>query len=413
MEHVSSVSENLEAVGVAVEVLRALDGKDVTDHLAAGHSMEDLVRIEPGEELRRLQLPKSPAKRFADVAMKPVEWLWTGYIPAGKVTMLDGDPGIGKTAIALDLCARLTNGQLMPDGTGCDAGAIIYCSVEDDVDDTLAPRIHAAGVNMQKAHYLSEIGGVFLNLTEHARHIEAAIIETGARLVVIDHLFGLATGIDMVGDPGAVSAVMKTLKDIAGRTGAAFLVLRHNVKSREGKAQNRGSGSVQIAAAARSGLMVDRPGDPQAEIQENPQLAQYKSSVGQVRTNLEYRLEERIIDNPANPEQKISTVVVKWLGATSLRADQLNAQRSGANKREATPNQVNADEFLLAQLAKAESMGTGVEVRALKARGLDVGLSKHALHDAFHRLDVKSSGPRGKGGTAVWWMEPDQADLEL
>jgi len=412
-KHVQKVMQTLQELPVPVQCFRSRSGKDITDHLNAGHTLEDLIPVtDPATELKRISLPRSPAKSFSAVKMKPVDWLWKGYIPAGKVTMLDGDPGQGKTAISLDLCSRITNGEQWPDNTGCDAAHVIYVSTEDDVDDTLAPRMAAAGVNFHNASYIDEVNGVPVNLQDHLDDIEAAITHTGSVFLVLDHILALIKDKDSNSATEA-SSVMRNIRDVARRTGCAIMVLRHLNKSGVGPAWTRGIGSGQFAAVVRSGLMVDRPGDHADDEQQNPVFGQYKSSVGPNMGSLEYRLDQVLIDNPTQPDQKIETVKVKWLGASSLRADQFNAERRKEKSRTPTESQAAARDFLEAQLAAAESPETAVDVADLRSKGESIGISKQALYSARDAVSAKSTGNRGKSGSAGWYIPPDQSDMEF
>ena len=415
--HGEVVKASLEAAGLTVSLFHSATlevGSDLTDHLEAGHGVGALVPIHDlatfGAHFRpeapeAPEAPKSPALRFSDVVMKPVEWVWTGKIPKGKVTLLGGDPGVGKTAVSLDICARITRGHPMPDGTACDPGAVLYCSIEDDVDDTLAPRFHAAGVDMAKAFYISEVDGEFLNLTEHEAELEAAIRDTSARLVVIDHLVGLATGIDTNSEPAKVAKVMMSLRAIAGKTGTAFLVLQHLNKSGTGAAMMRGSGSIQIAAAARSGLIIARPGNIHDEEQQNPQLAQYKSSVGKVGRSIEYELVEKIVDNPANPEQRIPTVRVEWLAETDLRADQFNAQTNPHyGEKQPTHKQSQVIEFLKEHLSGAVDHQTGIPGSHIVEVAKKHGIAQAMVYRVKEAAGVQASGQEGKSGPSLWWI---------
>ncbi len=291
----------------------------------------------------------------------------------------------------------------MPDGTACDPGAVLYCSIEDDVDDTLAPRFQAAGVDMTRAFYISEVDGEFLNLTEHEAELEAAIRETSARLVVIDHLSGLACGVDTASS-GEITAVMMSLRAIAGKTGTAFLVLQHLNKSGTGAAMMRGSGSIQIAAAARSGLIIARPGNIHDEEQQNPQLAQYKSSVGKVSRSIEYELVEHIIDNPANPEQRIPTVRVEWLAETDLRADQFNAQTDPYGERKPTHKQSQVIEFLKEHLSGAVDHQTGIPGSHIVEVAKKHGIAQAMVYRVKEAAGVQASGQQGKSGHSLWWI---------
>ena len=95
------------------------------------------------------EAPKPVVRRVADVARERVTWLWPGYLPVGKVVVLDGDPGLGKSTLTADLAARVTVGKPMPDGSGGgEPGAVVLLSAEDGLADTIAPRLELAGADL-------------------------------------------------------------------------------------------------------------------------------------------------------------------------------------------------------------------------------------------------------------------------
>src|SRR4051794_27222101 len=89
----------------------------------------------------------------ADVPTKPLNWLWQGWIPLGKISLLDGDPNLGKSLIAADIASRVSSGREMPDGTkGIKGDVELWCS-EDDLEDTVRPRLQVAGANLRRIRY--------------------------------------------------------------------------------------------------------------------------------------------------------------------------------------------------------------------------------------------------------------------
>jgi RecA-family ATPase len=144
--------------------------------------------------------------RLADVEPETVDWLWQGRIPVGKLVTLDGDPGLGKSTLTTDISATVTTGGAWPDGSQCHhPGAVLLMSAEDGLSDTIRPRAGAAGADLTKVHavegisIVNESGEVTLRppTLEDIAALEHAIIETGARLLVIDVVMAyLPTGTD-------------------------------------------------------------------------------------------------------------------------------------------------------------------------------------------------------------------------
>ncbi len=235
-------------------------GADWLDVFAASGSeslLDDLVSAEqwqPGMPVGVL---------LSDVKPERVSWLWPGRLPLGKLTVLDGDPGKGKSTLSLDLSARLTRGDIMPDGSGggFPAGVVIL-SGEDGLADTIVPRLIAAGADLSRVVALascpdSEGDGEHPPvLPDDLPTIRAAIARVGAKLAIIDPLMAyLSDGTNSHKDQD-IRRVLFRVAALAEETGAAVLVVRHLNKATGGVALYRGGGSIGIIGAARSGLLV-------------------------------------------------------------------------------------------------------------------------------------------------------------
>jgi RecA-family ATPase len=125
------------------------------------------------------------------VETKPVTWLWKRRIPAGKVTMFDGDPDLGKSVVTLDIAARVSKGRKFPDGAPCEAGNVLVCNVEDGADDTIVPRLKAHGADLERVYLFSSVpdehGGTrLLELPRDLAALEAKVRQRKARLLIID-----------------------------------------------------------------------------------------------------------------------------------------------------------------------------------------------------------------------------------
>ena len=101
--------------------------------------------------------PGAVLRCFRDITPKPLLWLWPGRIPLGKLTLLIGDPGLGKSLLTNDVASRVTRGTLFPDGAACEVGSVILLSAEDDAADTIRPRLDAAGADVSRAHVLEAV----------------------------------------------------------------------------------------------------------------------------------------------------------------------------------------------------------------------------------------------------------------
>src|SRR6266700_2285011 len=231
---------------------------------------------------------------LSQVETQEVHWLWDKHLPLGKITLLDGDPGMGKSLLAINLAARVSSGLPMPDGTPGQQGGVILIAPEDNAVDTLKPRLQAAGGDPSRVLLLNRVEGLDTKKRAVVDHpfsiahdlelVEKAIKRTNALLLVLDPLMAvLGQSIDSSRDQ-AIREVFTPLAQLAERTGCAILIIRHLTKGTSDNALYRGAGSIGIIAAARTGLLVAQdPSDENKRI-----LATTKNNLSQRATNLSY-----------------------------------------------------------------------------------------------------------------------------
>ena len=193
---------------------------------------------------------------FSSVQQRKVDWLWYPYIPYGKITILQGDPGEGKSTFILNVVALLTKGNKMPDGTGGNiAQTVIYQCAEDDIADTIKPRLVAAGADCDKVAYIIDDNN---ELTFEDSRIEEVLQKTGAKLLVIDPIQAFLVQDTDMQSAARMRTALGKLADVAARYRCAVVLVGHLNKSYGGKNLYRGLGSIDIAAIARSVLMISR-----------------------------------------------------------------------------------------------------------------------------------------------------------
>lgn len=322
---------------------------------------------------------------MASVKPERVSWTWRGYIPAGKVTVLDGDPGLGKSTMTLDLAARISRGDRMPDGTpGPAAAGVVILSAEDGLADTIRPRLEAAGADLAKVVALTAIvddGERMPSLPLDLDEIEATVIDHDAALVIIDPLMAyLGADVNSHRDQD-IRRTLAPLSALAERTGAAVLVVRHLNKG-SGPALYRGGGSIGIIGAARAALLVA----PDPEDETRRILAVSKSNLGALPPALAYRVEGDVATGAAR---------IVWEGATAHTAAELLATRVDDDERGARGE---AHDFLRELLADGPVAAT--EVRRLS---LEAGISNRTLERAKRDLGVLSDRDGFGPGSHVSW----------
>lgn len=235
--------------------------------------------------------------RLADVVAERVEWLWPGRMPRGKLVVLDGDPSVGKSTLALDLAARITTGHPMPgeDLAMVPPSAVVLMAAEDGLADTIRPRLDAAGADCTRVHHLDAVPTVDDEGTVRERPpvipgdveaIEALVVATGAVLVIVDVLMAYLSGRSDSHRDQDVRGALAPLVAVAERTGATIVVLRHLTKSPGGAAIYRGGGSIGIVGAARSALLAAV--DPDDDTGTRRVLAAIKCNLGPLSAAMGY-----------------------------------------------------------------------------------------------------------------------------
>ena len=196
---------------------------------------------------------------YSDITEKAVEWLWYPFIPYGKITLLQGDPGDGKSTFMLHVAASITTGSQLPDGSQSKGiQNVIYQCSEDSSSDTIKPRLMQAGADCDRVAYINEDKRP---LTIGDPRIEEAVIRTGARLLIIDPIQAyMPHDCDMT-NASSMRALMKNLAALADRHKCAVVLIGHMTKANGGKNLYRSFGSIDITAIARSVLMIKRDDD--------------------------------------------------------------------------------------------------------------------------------------------------------
>ena len=193
---------------------------------------------------------------FSSVVQREVEWLWYPYIPYGKLTIIQGDPGEGKSTFILNIAARLTKGKNMPDGFKVrEAQRVVYQTAEDNLADTVKPRLVAAGADCEKIAYIIDEDA---SLTLEDNRIERVIRQTEARLFILDPLQAYLSQDSDMFSAGRMRQQLKRLADIAAKYKCAVVIIGHMNKASGEKNLYRGLDSIDIAAIARSVLMISR-----------------------------------------------------------------------------------------------------------------------------------------------------------
>jgi hypothetical protein len=312
----------------------------------------------------------------ADIVPERIRWLWKPYLPLGAVTILQGDPGLGKSSILADLAARVTRGSCAPlSDAPMPRGGVLMLTSEDSHAAVLRPRLEAAGASSERVFVMTEVFSTrdglprHVALSEHLGAIEVACVEQDVRLLVVDPVMSFMGGsIDAYSDYG-VRQCLDAVAPLAQRLDLAVVLVRHFTKSRSGTAMHHGSGSIAFSGLARSVLEVD-------ETTNGRVLASVKRNYGPPPEAVRYGF----VEVPGPLGEAVGRV--EWL-ATTPRTPPEPTMRD------------RAIVFLNAQLANGPVLAAEAR-RAATARGI----GERTLEAAKKELSVRSV----RNADAWWWL---------
>ena len=314
--------------------------------------------------------------RMSDVELTPVDWLWKPYLPFGKLSVLQGNPGEGKTYFAMHLAAACTNGKLMPNMERLEPFNVIYQTAEDGLGDTVKPRLIEAGADLDRVLVIDDSD---VQLTLSDERIEKAIIENNARLVIIDPIQAyLGADVDM-NRANEVRPIFMRLGQVAQRTGCAILLIGHLNKAAGMQSLQRGLGSIDIAAAVRSVMFIGKlKHDPTMRI-----LTHEKSSLAPPGVSLAFSLGDE--------------GGFRWVGEYDITADEM---LSGIEPQRETKTQ-QAKDLICALLAG----GKQVLSEDIDRAALERGIPGRTVRDAKRELGDALKSKIVEGRKKVFWME--------
>ena len=314
--------------------------------------------------------------RISDVQLTPVEWLWKPYLPFGKLSVLQGNPGEGKTYFAMHLAAACTNGKLLPNMERMEHFNVIYQTAEDGLGDTVKPRLIEAGADLDRVLVIDDSE---VQLTLSDERIEKAIVENNARLVIIDPIQAyLGADVDM-NRANEVRPIFMRLGQVAQRTGCAILLIGHLNKAAGMQSLQRGLGSIDIAAAVRSVMFIGKlKHDPTMRI-----LTHEKSSLAPPGVSLAFSLGDE--------------GGFRWVGEYDITADEM---LSGIEPQRETKTQ-QAKDLICTLLAG----GKQVLSEDIDKAALERGIPGRTVRDAKRELGNALKSKIVEGRKKVFWME--------
>jgi len=391
-EHAAQAADSLNGTAAAVHVIELPDlpeKGDVYDWLQAGNTAQQLQQLannSPGWEAgQKLNGPKPILTQMSTIEPEAVIWLWQRLIPSRKVTLMEGNPGEGKTWAALQLAADVSAGGKLPNPeTGIpdlEVGPanVIYMSAEDGPADTLRPRLDAAGANCENI-YLFDSGineegkpiGVTLGDVEM---IENALKDVRPALLIIDPIQGfLGAGVDMYRS-NETRPLLAALGKLAEKYNTAVICIRHLTKANSSKAIYRGMGSIDFSAASRSILLIGRdPDNPEKRV-----IIQTKNSLGPTAGAIGF---------------EINDGGFYWTGSSSLTTANIFKDEPDEEEKSAFDE---AKEFL------TEALQDGpVKKEDLLKEAKGQAISERTLKRAKQSLNIKAKKIKAKNAAWTW-----------
>jgi putative DNA primase/helicase len=359
----------------------------------------------------------------SSIKPEPVDWLWAGFLAAGKLHVLAGAPGTGKTTLALALAATITSAGRWPDGTTSQRGSVLVWSGEDDPADTLVPRLIASGADLARVHFIGRVSapdGVRSfdpSADFPALEVEAARIPS-LRLVIVDPIVNAVAGDSHKSTE--VRRGLQPLVDFAARAGCAVLGISHFSKGTAGRdVVERVTGSLAFGALARVVLATAKPADDQAD--DGRLMVRAKSNIGPDGGGFRYELRTVSLTGP-------------YSGIEASRAEWGQPVEGGAREILATVEQVTdpeersdledakafladllADGPIPARRGRSECEGAGHSWATVRRamKGLGVVSEKEAMAGPWRwRLPPKVLNSRGNEHLRRCSENPEDAHLK-
>ncbi|MCY1286328.1 AAA domain protein [compost metagenome] len=334
----------------------------------------------------------------ADLKPEPVRWLWHSWLALGKLHILAGAPGQGKTTIALAFAATVTTGGRWPDGSRCAAGNVLVWSGEDDPADTLLPRLIAAGADKSRVYFVSgtRVNGE-IDSFDPARDMatlqaEAARIGN-VRLIIVDPVVSAVTGDSHKNTE--TRRALQPLVDLAASMNSALVGITHFSKGGQGSdPTQRVVGSIAFTAVARVVLVAAKVRSEGGE--DRRILARSKSNIGPDEGGFEYHIEQ------SEPLPGIHASYVAWGASVEGTARELLSDPNEDDDGKTSAQDAAAD-FLLQVLADDVVPAKEVESEAKAA-----GIAWRTVRRASDLLNVKKR--KGEGGKWYWSL-PQSGNL--
>ena len=310
---------------------------------------------------------------YNEIEKKNVSWLWYPYIPFGKITIVQGDPGEGKTTLMLKIAAMMTAGKAIPTGEGNkEACNVVYQSAEDGIADTIKPRLLQAGADCSRIAFIETDEEETLSLGDF--RFERAIRESKAKLLIIDPIQAFLNENSDLQKAGGLRKTCTYMAQVAEENECAIVFIGHLNKSGSSKGIYRGLGSIDLAAIARSILMVGRDKeDPNTRI-----MIPIKSSLAP-----EGKAYSFVIDDK---------VGLQWIGECDSSVEEILCNTNSLNRK---LDRAKASLEVLLDQTDMPSVEVFTRMQA-------IGIGKRTIETAKQEMEIVSYKEKGEW---YWHLE--------
>src|SRR6185312_3259549 len=306
---------------------------------------------------------KEPFVDLSTIEAKEVDWLMPPLIPYGMITIMEGDPGVGKSYLAMHIAAQVSIGGSLPGVPKLRKGRVLYISAEDDPAYTIRPRIDAMGGDPDRIRIQADYTALD---DDGLEQLMDEIRRKPPDLIIIDPLFAYVPSSADMYRPNVIRALLSELKEAAEYDETAILLVRHLTKAKRDKAIYQGSGSMDVIGAARSAFLVaQHPDDPDLKI------------VAHVKHNISERGQSWVYELVKQTEDGLP--ILKWVGTSDLTIDDLMGQDDGDRKSALD----QAIDLLREDLKDGPKLVATIEMKA-QAKGI----AKRTLDRARKELGV-------------------------
>lgn len=341
-------------------------------------------------------IPSIELTKASDITPEPVSWLWLGWLAAGKLHILGGAPGTGKTTISLSLASTITQGGRWPDGSSSPTGNVVIWSGEDDPADTLIPRLALSGANLDKVYFIGDVNrGVETRAFDPAKDMEPLsrkLAEIGnVRLLIVDPIVSAVTGDSHKN--AEVRRGLQPLVDLAASMRCALIGITHFSKGTGGRDPvERITGSLAFGALARIVLVAAKPQEDE-DGQKPRVFLRAKSNIGLDEGGYEYELAQGEM-----PNMGISTSAVVWRDALEGTARDLLATADSVMDGEGKSATDEAIDWLFDLLSAGSH-----KAQEIKRLADQAGFSWRTVQRAKKSAGIDSKRVGfGKGSHYIW-----------